>query len=150
MSLEEYKKKREFPKTPEPAGKKQETGQSRFVVHKHDASHLHYDLRLEMNGVLKSWAVPKGPPEVLGERRLAVHVEDHPLEYINFHGTIPDGQYGAGTVEIWDHGTYTLEKNQPNELEFVLNGKRLKGGYVVQFKDKNWLFLKRKPKNDNE
>ena len=146
MSLEEYKKKRHFKKTPEPAGRRTETGKSRFVVHKHDASHLHYDLRLEMDGVLKSWAVPKGPPEEPGDRRLAVHVEDHPLDYIDFQGTIPEGQYGAGTVEIWDKGTYRLEKNQPNEIEFVLKGKKLKGAYVlVQFKDgKDWLFIKRK------
>ncbi len=148
MSLDEYNKKRRFEKTPEPAGKKSDQDEYRFVIHKHDASHLHYDLRLEMDGVLKSWAVPKGPPEEPGDRRLAVHVEDHPLDYIDFHGTIPAGQYGAGTVEIWDSGTYTLEKNWPREIEFTLHGKKLKGDYVlVDFKgDKNWLWLKRKPK----
>jgi DNA ligase D-like protein (predicted 3'-phosphoesterase) len=133
---------------PEPVGKKTETGQSRFVVHKHDASHLHYDFRLEMDGVLKSWAVPKGPPEQPGERRLAVQVEDHPLDYIDFHGTIPEGQYGAGTVEIWDKGKYTLEQSNAKEIEFTLQGKKLTGGYVLlNFKgNKDWLMLKRKPK----
>jgi bifunctional non-homologous end joining protein LigD len=152
MSLVEYKKKRHFDETPEPSGKPTKTGQTRFVVHKHDASHLHYDFRLEMEGVLKSWAVPKGPPEKPGERRLAVKVEDHPLDYINFHGTIPVGQYGAGTVEIWDKGKYVLEKNSPKEIEIVLKGKKLTGSYVlVNFKgDKNWLMLKRKPKMENE
>ena len=152
MSLEEYRKKRRFDETPEPSGKKKETATSRFVVHKHDASHLHYDFRLEMDGVLRSWAVPKGPPEAPGERRLAVHVEDHPLDYITFHGTIPEGQYGAGTVEIWDKGTYVLEKDSPKEIAFTLKGKKLAGPYVlVNFKgDKNWLMLKRQPKAEKE
>ena len=152
MSLSEYKRKRNFEETPEPQGKKVDTGHSRFVVQKHDASHLHYDFRLEMDGVLRSWAVPKGPPEVAGERRLAVHVEDHPLDYINFHGTIPEGQYGAGIVEIWDKGTYVLENNTPKEIEFTLHGKKLTGGYaLVNFRgDKDWLMLKRKPKQDKE
>ena len=152
MSLEEYRKKRSFKKTPEPLGKKVDTGKSRFVIHKHDASHLHYDFRLEMDGVLKSWAIPKGSPEEAGERRLAVQVEDHPLDYINFHGIIPEGQYGAGTVEIWDKGTYALEKNNPKELEFTLNGKKLSGGYaLVNFKgDKDWLMIKRKVKAEKE
>ena len=147
MSLEEYKKKRHFKETPEPVGKKEKTRESRFVVQEHDASHLHYDFRLEMDGVLKSWAVPKGPPEETSDRRLAVQVEDHPLDYINFHGVIPEGQYGAGTVKIWDKGTYTLEHKTPKELEFILHGKKLTGGYaMVKFKgDKDWLMIKRKP-----
>jgi DNA ligase D-like protein (predicted 3'-phosphoesterase) len=96
--------------------------------------------------------VPKGPPETPGERRLAVHVEDHPLDYITFHGTIPEGQYGAGTVEIWDKGTYDLEKDTPKEIAFTLKGKKLTGPYVlVNFKgDKNWLMMKRHPKTEKE
>jgi bifunctional non-homologous end joining protein LigD len=148
MSLGEYKKKRHFNETPEPAGKVVNTGESRFVVQRHDASHLHYDFRLEMDGVLASWAVPKGPPEEPGERRLAVQVEDHPLDYIDFAGVIPEGQYGAGTVEIWDKGKYVLQKKMPEQIEFSLKGKRLTGDYVlIHTNGKNWLFLKRKPKS---
>jgi DNA ligase D-like protein (predicted 3'-phosphoesterase) len=147
MSLGEYRTKRDFKKTPEPAGQVVDTGQSRFVVQRHDASHLHYDFRLEMDGVLVSWAVPKGLPEESGERRLAIQVEDHPLDYINFAGTIPEGQYGAGTVEIWDKGKYFLEKKYPEQIEFKLVGKKLSGEYVlVHTNGKNWLFLKRKTK----
>ena len=119
----------------------------RFVVHQHQAQHLHYDFRLEMNGVLRSWAVPKGAPQRPGVRRLAIEVEDHPLAYIDFEGTIPQGQYGAGTVHIWDTGTYTLEKAEPDELKFVLHGTKLKGSFVLlRMKDrpKNWILLRPK------
>jgi len=117
----------------------------RFVVQKHQATHLHYDFRLEMDGVLKSWAVPKGPPATTGLRRLAVQVEDHALDYIDFEGKIPEGEYGAGTVEIWDKGTYTLKNRTDKMIEITLNGKRLNGGYaLVRFKDNNWLLLKKK------
>lgn len=117
-----------------------------FVVHKHAASHLHYDLRLEMDGVLKSWAIPKEPPLAAGVRRLAVQVEDHPLEYGTFEGTIPEGEYGAGKVEIWDKGTYELMDRKADKLIFDLHGERLKGAYVlVRFKNvKNWLLFKKK------
>jgi bifunctional non-homologous end joining protein LigD len=97
--------------------------ESHFVVQEHHARRLHFDFRLEMDGVLRSWAVPKGPPIEAGERRLAVAVEDHALSYIDFQGVIPEGQYGAGTVSIWDHGNYTLQKRTPDELVFVLHGE---------------------------
>jgi DNA ligase D-like protein (predicted 3'-phosphoesterase) len=117
----------------------------RFVVHEHHARHLHYDFRLEMDGVLRSWAVPKGPPERPGARRLAIEVEDHPVDYLTFEGTIPEGQYGAGQVRIWDQGTSILEKREPNELKFDLHGRRLAGQYVLirlEQRPRQWLFLK--------
>jgi len=145
MGLEEYRRKREFRKTPEPIGAEGSGRQNRFVVHKHQASHLHYDFRLEMEGVLKSWAVPKGVPLEPGVRRLAVQVEDHPVEYLNFAGTIPEGEYGAGIVEIWDKGNFTLDRRETDRLEFTLKGEKLSGGYVLIHTDKNnWLLLKRK------
>ncbi|HEU0026416.1 MAG TPA: DNA polymerase ligase N-terminal domain-containing protein [Ktedonobacterales bacterium] len=119
----------------------------RFVVHEHHARRLHYDFRLEMDGALRSWAVPKGPPERVGDRRLAVQVEDHPLSYIDFKGVIPEGQYGAGTVAIWDHGTYTLEKRTDDELAFVLHGERLRGPYALvrmAHRPHDWLLIKRR------
>jgi DNA ligase D-like protein (predicted 3'-phosphoesterase) len=147
MGLGEYRQKRKFSKTPEPAGEAGGGEGNRFVVQKHQASHLHYDFRLEMEGVLKSWAVPKGVPDVPGVRRLAVQTEDHPVEYIDFAGTIPDGEYGAGTVEIWDKGTFRLDKKSSAQLEFNLNGEKLVGAYVLIHTDgKNWLLIRRKEK----
>lgn len=147
MSLEEYRKKRDFNRTTEPKGALTAGQGNRFVVHKHQASHLHYDFRLEMDGVLKSWAVPKGVPLEPGVRRLAVQTEDHPVGYIDFAGTIPEGEYGAGTVEIWDRGTYELDKKEPEEISFTLHGEEFSGGYVlVHTDDKNWILLKRKVK----
>ena len=117
----------------------------KFVVHFHRASHDHWDLRLEMDGVLKSWAVPKAPPQEQGVRRLAVQVEDHDLGYINFEGIIPEGSYGAGTVEIWDEGEYVLESRSEKELKVKLFGKRLFGRYLlVHMKGKDWLMIKLK------
>lgn len=144
MSLTIYQKKRQFDKTSEPAGKVAKKSQHRFVVQKHQASHLHYDFRLEMDGVLKSWAVPKGVPEEAGVKRLAVQVEDHPIEYIDFAGTIPAGEYGAGTVEIWDKGTYKVKEGYTKKaFKFDLAGKRLRGEYVlVHTKEKQWLIYK--------
>jgi len=118
----------------------------RFAIQKHYATHLHYDFRLEMDGVLKSWAVPKEPPTESGVKRLAVLVEDHELSYIDFEGIIPEGMYGAGKVEIWDRGTYTLKHRSRDKIVFTLHGEKLSGDYVlVRFKgDKNWLFFKKK------
>jgi len=118
---------------------------ARFVIQKHSATHLHYDFRLEVDNVLKSWAVPKEPPTQPGIRRLAVQVEDHELSYIDFEGTIPEGEYGAGTVEIWDKGTYTLKSRDDKIIEFTLDGSRLKGNYaLINFKENNWLLIKKK------
>ncbi len=148
MSLERYKKKRNFKKTSEPKAKvkKKSKGKLIYVIQKHQASHLHWDLRLEFDGVLRSWAVPKEPSKDPKVRRLAVEVEDHPLEYAKFEGEIPEGQYGAGTVKIWDKGTFEPINVKDKKIIFKINGKRLKGTYVlVKFKPpKNWLFFKKK------
>lgn len=123
-----------------------------FVIQKHKATHLHYDFRIEKDGLLKSWAIPKEPPQEWGVKRLAVQVEDHQLGYEDFEGTIPEGMYGAGIVEIWDKGYYAPIKFRANELIFDLRGKRLNGVYcLVKLKpklpkDKNWLFFKKKDK----
>lgn len=120
-----------------------------FVIQRHKATRLHYDFRIERDGVLKSWAIPKEPPQDTGVRRLAVQVEDHELGYENFEGTIPEGMYGAGIVEIWDRGDYAPIKFRPDELIFDLRGRRLKGVYcLIKLKpklpkDKNWLFFKK-------
>jgi len=156
MGLDEYRRKRDFTKTTEPKGtaRKRAARKARFVIHKHDASRLHYDLRLEMEGVLKSWAVPKGPSLNPAEKRLAVMVEDHPLEYRDFEGVIPEAEYGAGTVMIWDEGTYEVAGDRTGpaglakgELKVNLSGNKLKGGYVLvrtrwRGEDKNWLLIK--------
>ncbi|WP_321506596.1 DNA polymerase ligase N-terminal domain-containing protein [uncultured Methanoregula sp.] len=120
----------------------------RFVLHEHFAKHHHFDLRLEHDSVLMSWAVPKGLPEHTGERRLAIQVEDHPLEYITFEGTIPEGEYGAGEVRIADHGYYEVVTWDPGRIEVVFHGSRFSGKYaLIRFKkagDKEWLILKGK------
>ena len=158
--LETYRRKRRFDKTPEPAGRaRREPGPLRFVVHLHDATRLHYDLRLEMDGVFKSWAVPKGPSLNPTEQRLAVFVEDHPLDYGKFEGIIPEGNYGAGPVILWDSGTYRERRAQTRKeseaalllglkkghITFVLDGEKLKGEFaLVRMKDtKNWLLIKK-------
>ena len=121
----------------------------RFVVHRHDASRLHWDLRLEREGVLKSWAVPKEPPVDPGVKRLAVEVEDHALDHIDFEGEIPEGEYGAGTVSIWDGGTYDLLSEHGRRLKLALRGRRLRGEYVlVPLEGKNWLFFRTKGKGE--
>lgn len=120
-----------------------------FVVHEHHARHLHFDFRLEMDGILKSWAVPKGPSMNPADKRLAIMVEDHPLDYVSFEGMIPEGNYGAGTVVIWDRGTYNLISGSAGtgRIEMLLNGKKLKGAFVLtkmKGKDKEWLLIKKK------
>jgi len=116
---------------------------ARFVVQEHHARHLHYDFRLERDGVLKSWAVPKGVPEVRGLKRLAIQVEDHDLDYIDFEGEIPEGQYGAGIVKIWDRGTYNIESETEKRLVVALKGKKLRGRYsLVHLKGGQWLLIK--------
>lgn len=145
MSLKDYQRKRDFQKTIEPKGNITKGKRGTYVIQRHNASHLHFDLRLEMDGVLKSWAVPKEPPIAAGIKRLAVHVEDHPVEYATFEGIIPGGEYGAGKVEIWDKGTYKLIDRKENKLIVEIDGEKLNGVYVlVRFKDKkNWLFFKK-------
>jgi bifunctional non-homologous end joining protein LigD len=138
MGLERYRAKRRFARTPEPRGRvgpRRRRG-LRFVVQKHAASRLHYDFRLELGGTLKSWAVPKGPSLIAGDKRLAVEVEDHPLEYADFEGSIPPGEYGGGTVMVWDRGTWEPGGDpelglSEGKLELVLHGKKLRGGYVL-------------------
>ena len=160
MSLETYNKKRTFTKTPEPSGAspqnesaskgkiKKSSKKLIFVVHDHHASHHHYDLRLEMDGALASWAIPKEPPIEKGTKRLAVRVEDHPLSYATFKGTIPEGNYGAGKVEIWDNGTYELKLQDEKKIEFELNGRKLKGNFILiktsygSKPEKSWLWFK--------
>ena len=148
MALTEYKKMRDFNSSPEPQGSEKNVPGNLFVVHEHNAAHLHYDLRLEIGGVLRSWAIPKEPPEKEGIKRLAIQTEDHPLEYADFEGILPEGGYGAGTVTIWDKGEFSLEKEKDNELLFELKGRKLIGKYVLirtKFRGKDsWLFFKRK------
>ena len=160
--LREYKKKRDFKKTTEPkGGKKKSSDKPRFVIQKHDATNLHYDLRIEIDGVLKSWAVPKGPSTDPKDKRMAILTEDHPLEYADFEGIIPEEEYGAGPVIVWDGGTFenirsekegdglSMQKSfDDGKIEVWLNGKKLKGGYVLirtGKKDENqWLLKKMK------
>lgn len=153
MTLKEYIKKRNLTKTPEPKAKSSKKSKKlHFVVQKHDARRLHYDFRLEYDGVLLSWAVPKGPSLNPNDKRLAVHVEDHPLEYRHFEGVIPKGNYGAGTVEIWDKGYYIPESDfskglKKGHLSFTLYGEKLEGIYDlirIHSDPKNWLLIKRK------
>ena len=174
MALEEYKRKRRFEETPEPPPKVEKKSQHRFVVQKHRATRLHYDFRLEMEGVLKSWAVPKGPSLDPADKRLAMQVEDHPVSYFDFEGTIPEGNYGAGTVIVWDVGTWEPLSPLPVKGKFVpgtdkeatemlkkgdfkirLHGKRLKGDFALIHikarrpgsKGTEWLLIK---KQDDE
>ena len=153
LGLDVYERKRDFKKTPEPAPRRVKgEGPLRFVVQKHRASALHYDFRLEAGGTLRSWAVPKGPSLDPKQKRLAMEVEDHPLEYASFEGIIPEGEYGGGTVMIWDEGFWApMEDVDParalakGELRFLLDGKKLKGSWtLVSTGDRRWLLMKRK------
>jgi DNA ligase D-like protein (predicted 3'-phosphoesterase) len=152
VSLEDYQKRRDFVKTPEPQGKisKSQPREGQFSIQEHDASHLHYDLRLEIEGVLKSWAIPKEPPKASGIKRLAVRTEDHPIEYLDFEGAIPEGQYGAGKVKIWDKGFFKLVKDsakKPEKGNLIIDfsGKKIKDRYaLIHMREKNWLFFKTK------
>jgi bifunctional non-homologous end joining protein LigD len=170
MPLEEYKRKRRFDETPEPAGKVETKSTHRFVVQKHDATRLHYDFRLEMEGVLKSWAVPKGPSLDPADKRLAMQVEDHPVSYFDFEGNIPEGNYGAGSVMVWDLGTWQPLSPVPvdgkyvpgtgaeattmlakGDLKFRLKGKKLNGDFALikikgrrpGSKGNEWLLIKK-------
>ncbi|MCD6270534.1 3'-phosphoesterase [bacterium] len=142
--LKEYWSKRDFKITSEPKGKVLAKEMDRFVVQEHWASHHHFDFRLEMDGVLKSWAVPKGIPYKKGLKRLAVQTEDHPISYIDFEGEIPEGQYGAGVVKIFDKGKYKLIRRNEKNLVFKLEGERIRGEYsLLKFKEPNqWLIFK--------
>ncbi len=163
MALKDYNSKRKFDETSEPEGKKRKSKDKLvFVIQRHAASRLHYDFRLEMDGVLKSWAVPKGPSLDPKDKRLAMMVEDHPYDYKDFEGNIPEGNYGAGQVEIWDSGTYEplddhsklsdekelLQELKAGSLKFILHGKKLKGEFaLVKMKnteENSWLLIKHK------
>lgn len=169
MSLTTYKKKRSFNKTPEPTGGSGNNSELIFVIQKHDASRLHYDFRLEMGGVLKSWAVPKGPSTDPAVKRLAMMVEDHPYDYKDFEGVIPEGNYGAGTVIVWDYGTYEplqpvknkkeaekllLKELKAGSLKFALHGHKLKGEYALVHtkgrEENSWLLIKHRDKYARE
>ena len=144
--LESYRAKRDFGRTSEPAGGAEGGGEARFVVQQHDARNLHWDLRLEHAGVLVSWALPRGIPEHPDENRLAVHTEDHPLEYLDFEGEIPKGEYGAGTMEVWDSGTYEAEKFREGEVIATFRGERLQGRYALfATRGKDWLIHRMDP-----
>jgi bifunctional non-homologous end joining protein LigD len=156
VALEVYRNKRKFAVTPEPRGRKGRRGGDRFVIQKHVARRLHYDLRLELDGVMKSWAVTRGPSLDPGEKRLAVHVEDHPVDYNTFEGTIPQGEYGGGTVMVWDRGRWIAD-GDPHQgfakghLTFDLDGEKLHGRWhLVRMKTRekerhdNWLLIKAK------
>ncbi|HWJ90463.1 MAG TPA: DNA polymerase ligase N-terminal domain-containing protein, partial [Flavisolibacter sp.] len=167
MSLSLYNKKRHFEKTPEPEGKEKSSKSGlRFVIQKHDASHVHYDFRLEMAGVLKSWAVPKGPSLNPADKRLAMMVEDHPYDYRNFEGIIPAGNYGGGTVIVWDEGTYEpidgkglsrkeqekllLKQLYSGNLKIIMHGKKIRGEFALFLMkargERSWILVK---KNDS-
>lgn len=159
--LEKYQEKRDFSKTPEPSKNKESQGKNSFVIQKHDASTLHYDFRLEINNILKSWAIPKGPSLNPKDKRLAIPTEDHPLNYIDFEGVIPEDRYGGGKVIVWDKGTYENTTKDENDkcipidkalknghITFWLNGKKLKGEYALIRtnidKNKKWILVKMK------
>ena len=156
--MKEYNRKRDFKVTAEPPGEVvdkdgKDASLNMYVIQKHEATRLHYDFRLEMQGVLRSWAVPKGIPTQSGDKRLAMHVEDHPMEYARFEGTIPKGSYGGGTVMVWDIGTYNIMEPNPvaayysGKLHLFLDGKKLKGEWILvrtsRGDGKEWLLMKK-------
>jgi DNA ligase D-like protein (predicted 3'-phosphoesterase) len=158
--LKDYRDKRDLRRSPEPAGGRSSRGRPRFVIQKHDATSLHYDFRLEAGGTLKSWAIPKGPSTDPREKRLAMPTEDHPIDYADFEGVIPEGEYGAGTVLVWDSGTYrNLTVSDGEEIPVAeaidrghvtvwLEGKKLRGGFALtrlgKGKEQRWLLVKKK------
>ncbi len=149
MALRDYERKRNFEVTPEPKPSRRTShGKLLYVIQKHAASHLHYDFRLEWNGVLLSWAVPKGPSLDPSVKRLAMHVEDHPVEYGGFEGVIPEGEYGGGTVMVWDRGTWEPEVADVDaalakgDLKFTLRGEKLRGSWVLVRTPRGWLLIK--------
>jgi DNA ligase D-like protein (predicted 3'-phosphoesterase) len=163
MTLTTYREKRDFRRTPEPKGADVKDSQERrFVIHKHDSANPHYDLRLEIDGVLKSWVVPKGPSLDTRERRLGMPTEDHPIEYLNFEGVIPEGEYGAGPIIVWDFGSYrNLRADKEDDwssmeaaleegkIEFWLEGKKIEGGFALirtddeaEEEEERWLLVK--------
>jgi bifunctional non-homologous end joining protein LigD len=164
MALETYRRKRDFKRTPEPRGSRgRRTRELSYVIQKHAARRLHYDFRLELDGVLKSWAVPREPSPDSSGKRLAVHVEDHPLDYAGFEGRIPAGEYGAGKVEIWDAGTWVPKGNPrkgyaEGKLSFTLRGRRLSGGWALvrmggraaEERRDNWLLIKERDGNERD
>jgi bifunctional non-homologous end joining protein LigD len=167
MSLQKYREKRNFQISPEPSGKSRAfaalKGPLQYVIQKHRATQLHYDFRLEFNGVLLSWAIPKGPSLDPSVKRLAMQVEDHPLEYGGFEGVIPEGEYGGGTVMVWDNGEWTPESEdveralQKGDLKFTLHGKKLRGSWVLvrtrgfgSKPDKSWLLIKHRDEYASE
>jgi bifunctional non-homologous end joining protein LigD len=153
--LREYDRKRDFDTTPEPRGEglldpaQSDGPQRRFVIQQHDATRLHWDLRLEHDGVLLSWALPRGLPWDPGRNHLAVHTEDHPLQYLTFEGHIPDGNYGAGMMFVWDEGTYVAEKLTDSKLTVVLHGRKSEGRYALfQTDGRNWMIHRMDPPAD--
>jgi bifunctional non-homologous end joining protein LigD len=168
MPLEEYRRKRKFVETPEPKGRmlRGTREQPTFVVQKHDATSLHYDFRLEVDGVMVSWAVPKGPSLRPADKRLAMMTEDHPIEYSSFEGVIPEGQYGAGPVMVWDRGWYEIEGDttaadqiERGEFKFILHGEKLRGGFVLvrtgslggkPSQKKKWLLIKHRDEHADD
>ena len=149
--LEEYKAKRDFKATPEPGGRKarKKADHARFVIQQHSATRLHWDLRLERDGVLASWALPRGVPRDPKENHLAVHTEDHPIEYLEFHGEIPEGSYGAGTMTVWDSGTYDTEEWEDRKAVVVFHGGRVRGKYALfATRGKDWMIHRMDPPED--
>jgi bifunctional non-homologous end joining protein LigD len=151
-ALDDYRDKRDFDRTPEPAGRRRKArpkGAPRFVIQQHDATRLHWDLRLERDGVLASWALPRGVPWHPDDNHLAVHTEDHPIEYLSFEGDIPEGEYGAGNMFVWDTGWYEVDKWEPAKVVITLSGERARGKYALfQTRGRDWMIHRMDPPED--